>query len=216
MFEKIMRHPLMKMMTLGMVMASILIVSLMYPVKVLADNNVTEWNVQRIIGKFLYSNPPKPDQIFNLQYRVANGTLGNLTEDQHGQFIAKVQSTDQGMLELRIPRNYPYSNVDNPNGNRDKIAKTSTVIDVNGIGINSSKYSFTSTDCFLEYSVPFSKNAIITLGFIVYPEHIPFHGDAVPDHCIAETTVIPEFPFAVPIFIISIASLIIFYRMKFK
>ncbi|MDE1813933.1 MAG: hypothetical protein KGH87_02415 [Thaumarchaeota archaeon] len=197
-------------------MASVLILNLMYPTKVLADDNMTEWNVQHVIGKFLYSNPPKPDQIFNLQYRVINGTLGNLTEDQHGQFISKVQSTDQGMLELRIPRNYPYSNMDNTTSNRDDVAKASTVIDVNGIGLDSRKYSFVATDCFREYSIPFSKNAIITLGFMVYPEHIPFHGDAVPDHCMAETTVIPEFPFAIPVFIISITSLIIFYRMKFK
>ncbi len=216
MFEKITHYSFMKMIIFGMVIASILILNLMYPTNVLADNNMTEWNVQHVIGKFLYSNPLEPDQIFNLQYKVINGTLGNLTENQYGQFIAKIQSTDQGMLELKIPRNYPYSNVGDPHSNRGDVAKTSTVIDVDGVGIDSRKYSFVATDCFLEYSIPFSGNTIITLGFIVYPEHIPFHGDTVPDHCIAETTVIPEFPFAVPILLIGTISIIVFYKMKFR
>ncbi|MGI0027211.1 MAG: hypothetical protein ACREAD_05150, partial [Nitrosopumilaceae archaeon] len=73
MYEKI-SHSLMKM-VFGMVIALILILNLMYPAKVLADNNMTEWNVQHVIGKFLNSNPAKPDQIFNFQYRVLNGTL---------------------------------------------------------------------------------------------------------------------------------------------
>src|SRR5713226_1023754 len=151
----------------------------------------SEWHVQHVTGKFLYSNPPKPDQVFNFQYRVLNGDLVKLMQDQYGQFEAKVESTDQGVLELRIPRNYPYTNMGYPYyNNTGNVNGTDTVIDLNGVIIDSKKYSFDATDCFFEYSVPFIGKPVITLGFIVYPESIAFQGDAVPDHCISETTFI--------------------------
>ncbi len=158
-------------------------------VPALADE--PQWHGQHVIGQFLNSNPPKPDQVFNFQYRVLNGTLVELTKNQYGQFEATVQSTDQGMLELKIPRNYPYTNMGYPfYNNTANVAGTDAVIDVNGVIIDSKKYSFAATDCFFEYSIPFSGQPIITLGFIVYPEHIAFQGDSVPDHCIGETTFI--------------------------
>ncbi|MGI0027284.1 MAG: hypothetical protein ACREAD_05530, partial [Nitrosopumilaceae archaeon] len=200
--------PLMKMI-FGMTIASILILNLMPPAKVLADNNMTKWNVQHVIGKFLNSNPAKPDQIFNFQYRVLNGTLETLTKDSYGQFIAKVKSIDHGMFELKIPRNYPLSNM--PNGTANSLS-----ISVNGIDIYPQKYSFVATDCFFEYSIPFSGSTSVLLAPISYPESIPFQGASVPDHCISETTVIPEFPVVTFVLLVSFVSLIVFYRTKFK
>jgi len=114
---------------------------------VFADNvTSTEWKVQHVIGKFLYSDPPKSDQVFNFQYRVVNGTLENLTIDQQGSTTAKVNSIDQGMLELRIPRNYPSTNINTT------IPYQS--VDVNGVDIYSPKYSVKATDCFFEYTIP--------------------------------------------------------------
>jgi hypothetical protein len=147
---------------------------------VFADNVAsTEWNVRKVIGKFLYSDPPKPDKVFNFQYRVVNGIIENLTLDQQGLYTAKVNSADQGMLQLRIPRNYPLSNI-NTTANLASI-------DVNGVGIDTQKYSFGATDCFFEYSIPFSGNAVISVGFRIYPESIPFDGNKVPYHCITDT-----------------------------
>lgn len=175
--------------TLHLVIIAIGILSGISLVPAIADDST--WHVQHVIGKFLNSNPPKPDQVFNFQYRVVNGTLAELTKDQYGQFEAKVQATDKGMLELRIPRNYPYSNVGYPHYNNTvNVAGSATVIDVNGVGIDSKKYSFVSTDCFFDYSIPFIGTPTITLGFIVYPEGIPYAGDKVPDHCISETITI--------------------------
>ena len=79
---------------------------------------------------------------------------------------------------------YPYYN------NTGNGAGINAAIEVDGVFLNPEKYSFDSTDCFFEYAIPFIGTPTITLGFIVYPEGIPYAGDKVPDHCISETITI--------------------------
>ena len=169
------------------------------------DNGTDNWIVQNITGKFLYSNPLKSDQTFAFQYRVSNGVLGNFTVNPLGYYTAKVSSVLPTTFELKIPKNYPYSNIGRP---------IISVL-VNGNNLDQQQYSFTSTDCFFEFSIPFSGESNIALSFASHPAEEPFHGDTVPKYCIDETTV-PEFPLAIPILLIGITSLIIFHKMKIR
>ncbi len=167
----------------------------------------SEWSVQQVIGKYLNSDPPKSDQVFNLQYKVVNGTLQNLTTDKYGQFIMHVQGNDKGSLILKIPQNYPYSNIatDRPRA----------IIFVNGMDLLQ-KYSFEKSDCFFEYTIPFSGKSVITLGFLAYPEKLPYNGNIVPNYCLSQRMV-PEYPsFAIPILIFGITLSLVFYRIKMK
>jgi hypothetical protein len=167
----------------------------------------SEWSVQQVIGKYLNSDPPKSDQVFNLQYKVVNGTLQNLTTDKYGQFIMHVQGNDKGSLILKIPQNYPYSNIatDHPRA----------IIFVNGMDLLQ-KYSFEKSDCFFEYTIPFSGKSVITLGFLAYPEKLPYNGNIVPNYCLSQR-MIPEYPsFAIPILIFGITLSLVFYRIKMK
>jgi hypothetical protein len=167
----------------------------------------SEWSVQQVIGKYLNSDPPKSDQVFNFQYKVVNGTLQNLTTDKYGQFIMHVQGNDKGSLILKIPQNYPYSNIatDHPRA----------IIFVNGMDLLQ-KYSFEKSDCFFEYTIPFSGKSVITLGFLAYPEKLPYNGNIVPNYCLSQR-MIPEYPsFAIPILIFGITLSLVFYRIKMK
>ena len=58
--------------------------------------------------------------------------------------------------------------------------KPRAIIYVNGVDLLQ-KYTFEKSDCFFEYLVPFSGKSVITLGFMAYPERIPFNGNSVPD-----------------------------------
>jgi hypothetical protein len=45
------------------------------------------------------------------------------------------------------------------------------------------------TDCFFVLSIPFKGSVKVGLAWMYLPTNFPFHGDAIPDHCIPETTV---------------------------
>ena len=181
MYYKIIRLRLTKQI-FGITILSILILNLQYPVNILADDNVSEWNVKHVTGKFLYTDPPKPDQVFNFYYRVINGTIDSITIDHEEGYTAKVHSTGQGIFELRVPKNYPYSNT---SGNPPPIDLP--VIMVNGSDIYPPDYSFVPRECFFEYSIPFSGDSTIAMGFTNLSAAIPWEGYKVPFHCLEET-----------------------------
>lgn len=184
MSEKIAKYKIMKI-VLNITIVSIIILNILWPSKILADDNLGEWNVKHVTGKFLYSNPPKPDVVFNFKSRVINGTLENLTITQIGPYIAKVQSSSSGIFELELPRNYPFSNmISGPN--------SAAFINVNGRLIDLQQYSFVATDCFYAYSIPFSGTSIISLSIPAYPESMPFQASKVPYHCMKETIYNPS------------------------
>jgi len=186
----------------------LILMNVPYSSNAMAYNDTSDWNTLNVTGKFLYSTPIKADQTFIFQYRSANGVLENFTANQLGSYTADVNSTLSTAFELKIPRNYPYSNIGRP----------IVSVLVNGNDLNQQQYSFLSDDCFFEFSIPFSGKANITLSFAHHLAEEPFHGDSVPQYCMNETTV-SEFPFAVVVLLISITSLIVFYRIpigKFK
>jgi len=79
---------------------------------VFADNaNPNQWHKLYLLGKFTHAYPPKPDQIFVVQYRVTNATLQSISGTSTS--ISVTANTDnRGLLEIKFPRNMPYTNLD--------------------------------------------------------------------------------------------------------
>jgi hypothetical protein len=165
--------------------AIVLVLSILVPsistAQVLSSTG-EEWKTAYMVGKFLYSDPPKPDQIFKIQYRVLNGAIEQLTVGQ-----TKVISNGNGTLEIKFPRNYPYTNED----------ATMAPIYVNPmVFFEAEPYDEVTeityndiTDCFFMFSIPFAGNRSIALvwSYLLWTE--PHHGDDVPDSCIPQTVV---------------------------
>ena len=123
--------------------------------------------------------------------------------------MAKVSASPQtsGTFEIMIPRNYPYTNQIGEVGG----ARLAIVL-FNGTEI---PYNNVKTDaCFFTYSIPFSGNEKIDLIFPYLVSKFAYHGDTVPDHCITETTVVPEFTIVTVVLLVSITSVIAFHRLK--
>jgi hypothetical protein len=176
-----------------------------YSAAAAAQSEPQSWKAYYMVGQFLFNNPPKPDQIFKIYYRVINGTIENFTTIRHSGFfgnstsppeiVANVSSSSSALLEMKIPRNYPFINIANstlisvPGSLRGNF-----VIDVHPQSGTAQrifdKPPFqTVSDCFYNYSVPFSGKATITMSNIILPEIFPFEGENVPSICIAETLV---------------------------
>ncbi|CUR51390.1 membrane protein of unknown function [Nitrosotalea devaniterrae] len=175
----------------------------------------TDLNLLDTYNKTLTSNtitgssmdPAQPAHNFNVQYRIFNGTGTFQIHDY--SFTANTYSKTNGTFEIKIPRNFPYYNGrDGPSN-----AETYVVIE-NGGQLTPREYNKTTSDCFFTYSVPFRMNStIIVLSTDALSLMTPIYGDKVPDYCMSET-MIPEFPFAVPMLFAGFTSLIAFYRLK--
>ncbi|MEM2140433.1 hypothetical protein [Nitrososphaera sp.] len=141
----------------------------------------SEWKTAYSVGKFDYVNPPKPDQIFKIQYRVTNGTI----DDVHAKFgfSGNINTTaDTAILEIKYPRNYPYTNSEAAH------PLPPPIVFVNGLEIDAPTDP-EITDCFFEFSVPLEMNGKVEIVWTILPTNRPFHGDGVPDYCIPETVV---------------------------
>jgi len=152
-----------------------------YPIPLEEPN----WKTYHAIGKYLNSNPPKPDQVFNIKYRAINGVIESFEESGQGSFLAQVNSVNNGKLEILFPRNYPYTN-----GYGEGHGKSFTVFNHNEPQ-KDYEVKLEKTDCFFEYSIPFTGNQRLGLGFISITVATPFHGDEVPTNCINETIYLP-------------------------
>jgi len=75
-------------------------------------SNVEGWQRAYTLGKFPDSEPSKPDQIFQIHYRVINGTVESFRVPHYGDIHGietKVNSDmTEGILEIRYPKNFLY------------------------------------------------------------------------------------------------------------
>lgn len=149
------------------------------------NTNFSNWFIHPIVGKYLSSDPPKPDQIFNFKYRIANGTINKFTELDQSSFKVTIDSSRNGIFEIKIPRNYPYSNVI---GNIETRHESFFVI-INKEDMTEKIHAQKNDECFFSYSIPFSGNSEIELGFGVYPAGLPYYGDDVPKFCLNKTII---------------------------
>ena len=167
-----------------------------------------EWkSTNAIIGSI--TDPIQAVHNFNIQYRIFNGTGTFQVHDY--AFTVNTYSKTDGIFEIKIPRNFPYYNgKDGPSN-----VETYVVVE-NGGQLTPREYAKTTSDCFFAYSIPFHMNSTITiLSTDELSLMTPIYGDTVPDYCMSET-MIPEFPNALPILVISIVSVILFYRIRFR
>ena len=147
----------------------------------------------------ILSDPHKPDQIFRIYYRVINGTINDFStfDTSLHQLVVNISSTTNNgtaMLEIKFPRNYPYSNNPGMNsGGIDNFAvfvqhldqKQGQPIVVNG----------STTDCFFDFSIPVTSNAKVQLvAPSLVSTGLKYHGDnTIPASCISDT-VVPNVP----------------------
>lgn len=169
-----------------------------------------EWKTMKIIGKYKNSDPPKPDQTFIAQYRVTNGTLISITGGQT-EIIAITNTTEKGLLELKFPRNFPYTNlkwdgdffllINGYGTNVYYTPETTKMMDhVRDKIINKVNrppphpYTYEDvTDCHYIFRVPFYTYAKILIGYGangLIKE--PYRGDDVPENCINQTIIQPS------------------------
>ncbi|MDC8452102.1 MAG: hypothetical protein LV477_04225 [Candidatus Nitrosotalea sp.] len=153
------------------------------------------------------ANPNQPVHDFTISYQILNGTGTFQAHDY--EFTANISSKSSGTFAIKIPRNFPYYNgKDGPSENEKY------VILENGADLTPSRYYKTVSDCFFTYSIPFYMNSTITVesSDTLYLM-TPIYGDKIPDYCMSKT-MIPEFPFAIPVLLIGVTSLIVFSRIK--
>jgi hypothetical protein len=154
-------------------------------------------------------NSNEPVQNFNIQYRIFNGT--STFQAHNYAFTANTYSNTDGTFEIKIPRNFPYYNgKDGPSN-----VETYVVIE-NGVQLTPNQYTKSVSDCFFDYSVPFHTNSTITITSMDELSLVtPIYGDKVADNCMPETMV-PEFPLVQVVLVVSIVSVISFYRIVFR
>ncbi|MFY9300573.1 MAG: hypothetical protein WAO91_05240 [Candidatus Nitrosotenuis sp.] len=139
-----------------------------------------QWETHHAVGKYLNSKPPKPDQVFNIQYRVTNGIIEKFEQPEQLFFKVELGSKNGGLFEIKIPQNYPFTN------EMGEGRENSFIILLDGKEIDP-KNKLKKTDCFFVYSIPFSGNQTLELGYTSLPVEMPFYGDEVPQYCIKET-----------------------------
>lgn len=119
------------------------------------------------------------DRIFNFHYRAINGTIESFQMNK-GFLEAKIENQNgtEGSLEIKIPRNFPYTN-------ENRIEPVLIILPNKDVKID---YAMNKTDCFFEYSIPFYDDiSQFEFAFTYIPEFGPPHGDKLPPHCLKET-----------------------------
>ncbi|MDE1841147.1 MAG: hypothetical protein KGI09_04620 [Thaumarchaeota archaeon] len=150
-------------------------------------NNAENWNNYYMLGSFDNSFPKKPTQIFVFQYKITNGTVSEF-KGQRGILSAEVHSTGNATLDIKFPRNYPYTNQPKQG---PQYGDTSPIVLVDAydlVKVQHFKPDTKTTDCFFEYSIPFSGDHKIDLAwFYLLSTSFPLHGDNIPQSCNTQT-----------------------------
>jgi hypothetical protein len=160
----------------------LIILSIILSMQAYASVNETR-ETAYIVGKFLNSKPQKPDQIFKIQYDVINGTINEVNAAQHdgaSSLLIKTASSGDSMLEIKFPRNYPYTNEPvTSDGNKFLVL-------INGLD---TVVEYEKTDCFFVFSIPLTNSSVIELNTVDLLTNTPWHGDDVPAECASQTLV---------------------------
>ncbi len=138
------------------------------------------------------------DKLYPVPYAITGGIIQNLGADI---FHKKIQvetigaPPGGGHLRLELPRNIFDSIQD---GQDKKFVVTNTLI-INGLLTGTKSISYTESNTT-------SKSRVLEINFPQYQSITDIQG----------TTVVPEFPFAVPVMLVGIVSVIAFHRMRFR
>lgn len=136
------------------------------------------WYTHYVVGKFTDSEPPKSD-IFIFQYKTTNGTIESFDGIPNSSMvIAKTNTDEKGLFELKFPRNYPYTNVPH-----DSTSDFIVLLDNREV-----KYTMEKDECYFVLSIPFSTSTEIKVAWTyLLSSPYPIRGDEVPERCIKLT-----------------------------
>lgn len=149
------------------------------------------WLSVPIIGEYRHWDPPKNPNVFNIQYKIVNGSIHDVDAVQ-SRVSFHIESNQNGLLEIKIPRNYPFTDYPQEMRERDALYIKIDDSNVNADSIDI-KYD---DDCFYAYAIPFSSNnSEIIIGYSkTLSQVLPYAIDNVPDHCIVNVFAQPPFP----------------------
>lgn len=154
---------------------------ILYDLKLTNSNQQIQWKTLTAVGHYQNTNnPSKSDKLFKVKYQAINGTVDSI-EQEYNNFVIDASSNNSGLFEIKIPRNFPYNN--DPSGNS---VPQYFHLSVNRIEIQN--YTETTSDCYFEYSIPFSGESKIEIDSVYLLISAPFHGDHVIDKCLPQTT----------------------------
>jgi len=146
------------------------------------ETNQTQWHTFLAVGHYQNTNhPSKSDKLFKTQYSIINGTVDSI-ENQYNSFTFNISSIDSGLFKIKIPRNYPYNNSPSENS-----APQNFLVMINH---NQVLKSERTSDCFFEYSIPFSGTSKIEIMATYILISTPYHGDHVIDKCLPQTMIL--------------------------
>ena len=150
-----------------------------------ASTDEEEWETHYAVGRFHNSEPPKPDQIFKIQYKAINGTVESFDVHQviddvlmDNVIIANVRSSNNGALEIKFPRNFPYTNTEGAD------FEWFLVVDDENRDVEHTK---ATNECFFVFAIPFAGDAEIKITTASILTKSPYHGADVSDICIPRT-----------------------------
>lgn len=148
---------------------------------------IRDWNQTQIVGKYVGSDPPVPDQTFKLPYVVIDGKIKNIKSVEGGLSVELIAREDAlAKFAFKVPRNYPYTDHDDTQhpGHGLEIFPIFEITEENYPRV-------TKSDCFYDVWIPFSKNSTMEFGFqIGYLQGGAFHGDKdIPRYCLDKTIV---------------------------
>ena len=147
----------------------------------------TSWSSISIIGEYRNWELPKDSDIFNLQYRIINGTITNV-EAVPTLTIFNIVSNDDGLVQFKIPKNYPFTNYPSEGRERDAL-----YVKIDETRIDTRLIDIEYGDCFYNYSIPFVQgNSKIEFGYSKTLGFNPYVVEDVPHHCITDTIVYTE------------------------
>ena len=148
-----------------------------------SSNNNEEWETGYSVGKFFSSD--QPDQISKIHYRVINGTVEKFNVIHvfntaiNGNLIFQVDSNNDTILEIKVPRNHPYADNASTYG-------APIIIATENDSIVYFEYKTDVVDCFYVFSIPLNGSSEIE---VVWTSPSGFSKVDVPDYCIPHTVV---------------------------
>ena len=137
------------------------------------------------------------EKLYPIPYSITGGIIQNLLVDTfHKRIEAEIIGAQGGgHLHLELPRYI----LDSVQENQDKKFSLTDTMIIDGLpsGTKAIDYSESNTT---------EKSRVLEINFLQHRSFIDIQG----------TTVIPEFPFAIPVLLISILSIIVIYRIRFR
>jgi hypothetical protein len=149
----------------------------------------SDWSSIPIIGEYRNWDVPKDPDIFNLQYKITNGTITNVMSVPTLTVFDMVND-HAGLIQFKIPKNYPFT--DYPSEGRELDA---LYVKIDETRINTELVDIEHDDCFYNYSIPFTKDdSKIEIGFSKTLGFNPYVVEEIPDYCINDVFAKPPFP----------------------